>query len=311
MLRRALAAIAMLAVASACASASDGGVTRLDRNAAYPEGPLWRDGRLYVAEMGADRVSVFENGAKRTYWSQPGCGPTAIAPYGDGFLILCHLAAEIVAVDANARVRFARDADDAGAPFRDPNDCYEDGVGGVYFSDPGIFSKETRPHGDLVHIDARGHVVRVVHDLWYPNGVYVDRAHGQLYLSETFRRRVLRYPLAADGTLAGEASVFFDVDRDAPADQRFTPPYREAGPDGLEMAPDGAMYVAIYGEGRILRIGPNGAYEGEIDEPMRYLTNIAFDPAGDAYTTGAYDNETPPFPGEVRQHALASLPGPR
>ena len=278
-----------------------------DAQAAYPEGPLWRDGLLYVAEMGADRVSVYDHGRKRTFFKREGCGPTALAPYGAGFLILCHVEGALVAVDASANVRFTRGMDGEGHAFRDPNDCFEDGHGGVYFSDPGEFSKRTPPEGALVHIDARGEVTRVAAGLWYPNGVYVNPAHTELYLSETFRRRVLRYQMNPDGSL-GAMRVFADIDATAPRVQRFQPPYREAGPDGLEMAADGTMYVAIYGEGRIVRLSPEGRYLGEIDEPLRYLTNIAFDPAGNAYTTGAFENDTPPFPGQVRFHAAGTYP---
>lgn len=289
----------------ACASGAGAQSRVIDNNASYPEGPLWRDGRLYVAEMGADRVSVFENARKRTFFHRAGCGPTAIAPYGEGFLVLCHIEASVVAIDARARVRFVRMQDNQGRAFRDPNDCFEDGRGGVYFSDPGLFSKLARPAGALVHIDAAGVVERVADSLWYPNGVFVDLPRRALYLSETFRRRVLKYELNEDGSV-GEPSVFFDV-ADAPPN-RFRPPYREAGPDGLEMDAGGALYVAIYGEGRILRISPEGRYEGQIDAPARYLTNVAFDAAGNAFTVGAFDNENPPFPGQVRFHPRADLP---
>lgn len=284
----------------ACATATPSMSSRLDGNAAYPEGPLWRDGRLYVAEMGADRVSVYENGHKRTFFARGGCGPTALAPYGDGgFLILCHLEGAVVAIDRDAQVRFVRDRDSEGHRFRDPNDCYEDGQGGVYFSDPGLFSRDTVPVGAVMHIDAQGVVRRVATDLWYSNGVYTDIPRHLLYVSETFRRRVLRYPIAADGSL-GQASVFFDVDASAPRQTRFSPPYREAGTDGLELAPNGEMFIAIYGEGRILRVSQDGHYLGQVELPTQYSTNIVFTPDGDAYTTGSFDNITPPFPGEVR-----------
>lgn len=275
-------------------------------NAAYPEGPLWHEGALYYAEMGADRVSVVREGRRREFFRRAGCGPTALAPYGGGFLILCHIEGSVVAVDAEARVRFVKDRDDDGNAFRDPNDAFADGRGGVYFSDPGLFSRQTRPHGALVHIGAAGVVRRLATDLWYPNGVFVDVARRELYLSETFRHRVLRYRLNEDGSV-GQPVVFFDVET-APRQTRFSPPYREAGPDGLEIAPNGELFVAIYGEGRILRLGPDGGYRGAVETPAQYVTNITFRPDGGAWTTGSFDNDTPPFPGEVR--FLAALAPP-
>ena len=42
---------------------------------------------MYFTEMGADRVSIIENGSTRQFWYSPGCGPTSIAPFGlSGFL---------------------------------------------------------------------------------------------------------------------------------------------------------------------------------------------------------------------------------
>jgi gluconolactonase len=283
------------ALLAACASAASAQAYR----ASYPEGPLWHEDALYYAEMGADRVTVVRAGRRADFFRRAGCGPTAIAPYGEGFLVLCHIEGAVVAIDASASVLFVRDRDDAGNVFRDPNDASADGRGGVYFSDPGLFSRQTRPHGALVHIDAAGHIRRLAADLWYPNGVFVDQARRELYLAETFRRRVLRYRLNDDGSL-GPESTFFDIAA-APAETRFHAPYAEAGPDGLELGPDGALYVAIYGEGRLLRIDREGRYLGALIARPRYVTNIAFDPDGGAFVTGAFANEVPPFPGEVRR----------
>ena len=68
---------------------------------AYPEGLLWHGGRMYFTEMGADRVSLIENGGTREFWRQANCGPTSIAPFGPaGFLVNCHLGREMVEVSA-------------------------------------------------------------------------------------------------------------------------------------------------------------------------------------------------------------------
>lgn len=299
---RALAGVLAL-LAGACASQREGPARY---QGSYPEGPLWREGALYYAEMGADRISVVREGRRSDFFRRPGCGPTALAPYGEGFLILCHIEGVIVAVDEAARVRFVKDRDDAGNAFRDPNDCHADGRGGVYFSDPGLFSRQTRAHGALVHIDAAGRVRRIAEALWYPNGVFVDVGRRQLYLSETFRRRVLRYDLGEDGG-AGPPAIFFDLAA-APPQTRYARASREAGPDGLEMAPNGELFVAIYGEGRVLRVDRDGRYRGALETAMQYVTNIAFRPDGAAWITGAFENETPPFPGEVRLYE--SLAGP-
>src|ERR1700748_1935369 len=66
---------------------------------AYPEGLMWHDGRIYFTEMGADRVSVIENGESKPFWQLNGCGPTQIVPFGpNGFVVDCHLGRAMVEV---------------------------------------------------------------------------------------------------------------------------------------------------------------------------------------------------------------------
>ncbi|MEX0645296.1 MAG: SMP-30/gluconolactonase/LRE family protein, partial [Parvularculaceae bacterium] len=216
--------------------------------ASYPEGPLWQGDRLYYAEMRADRVMIYEAGEAREFFAQPGCGPTAIAPYGEGFLILCHLGKRIVAVNAQGGETRRWDRDLDGVALADPNDASADGAGGVYFTDPGPFSRQAGAQGRVMHLSAGGALSRVADSLYYPNGVHVKG--DALYVSEHLSGRVLRYDIKPDGGL-GDGAVFIDlatVDRS----QRYETAYALTGPDGLEIGPNGDLYVAIYGEGRLL-----------------------------------------------------------
>jgi gluconolactonase len=283
---------AFAAALFACSAAWAADDALLDGRASYPEGPLFVGNTLYVAEMGADRVSAYEGGKKRTFFRREGCGPTALAPYRKGFVVLCHIAGELIAVDKAGKetARFGKGL------LRDPNDGFADPMGGVYFSDPGVFSKDVKPEGAVYRLTPEGKLDRVAAGLWYPNGVYVDGAEKAVYVSETFARKVWRYAIAPDGKLSGK-TLFADIDAIAP---RAKYSYREAGPDGLERDPaTGEMIVAIYGEGRLLRITRDGKYAGQIETPSQYQTNIAFGAPG-AVVVGAYDNANSPLPGEVR-----------
>ena len=84
----------------------------LHDNAGYPEGPVWHGGKLYYAEMGHDKVSYWDGRETRTLFHAAGCGPTSIAPYDGGFVVLCHLADKLVAIDPDGRAQrtFATDA---------------------------------------------------------------------------------------------------------------------------------------------------------------------------------------------------------
>ncbi|MBI1250115.1 MAG: hypothetical protein GC189_01420 [Alphaproteobacteria bacterium] len=296
---------ALAAIAACClaglAAAQDGhaGVV-IDARAAYPEGPLWQDGRLFVAEMGADRVSAYDNMEKSTFFEQRGCGPTALAPHGEGFAILCHIGQQIARVAADGAPLGVVSQTAAGRAFQDPNDISADDAGGAYFSDPGLFSRRAPPHGYLVYLDAAGAAHDVARGLWYPNGVYFDAHERALFVSETFRHRVLKFPVQGPGRL-GPPTVFAAIDFEAPPFDQTEDIYPERGPDGLERGPDGLLYVAIYGEGVVVGLNADGAIARALRSPARYTTNIAFAPDGAAYVVGASLNDRPPFTGEVRR----------
>src|ERR1700748_3531295 len=80
----------------------------------YPEGLLSYGGRIYFTEMGADRVTIIENGATREFWHLPGCGPTQIVRFGpSGFVVDCHLGRAMVEVSAEGATgrKFATNRD--------------------------------------------------------------------------------------------------------------------------------------------------------------------------------------------------------
>lgn len=263
----------------------------------YPEGPLWQGDKLYFAEMAADRVTVRDHNGARAFFSQKGCGPTAIAPYGDGFLVLCHRGARVVAVNAKGRELRRWAEEEGGKGLIDPNDAAADERGGVYFSDPGLFAESSRakPRGRVMHLSADGALKIVARSLAYPNGVTVR--DDSLYVSEHLRGRILRFPIETDGRL-GKAIVFSDLSHRAPT-ARYSSAYPLSGPDGLEFSSDGALYVAIYGEGRLLKLSPTGEILRDIDAPARFVTNVAFGKHRFA-TTGTFDNHDAALRGEVR-----------
>lgn len=268
--------------------------TAIDEAARYPEGPLWRGRDLLVAELGADAVFRHHDGRKTPFVSAKGCGPTSIATYGEGYLVLCHLAGEVLAVSSDGEVRRRWSADAEGERLTNPNDSTADDQGGVYFSDPGRFSAKAPAEGALRYLDASGALHTLASGLFYPNGVYFDHSARALYVSEHLARKIWVYPVVAPGRL-GPRRLFADIERLTP--RRGA--YPEAGPDGLEKAPDGSLVVALYGEGRLIRLSPQGALLEEIFTPFPFVTNLAFAPDGAMAVVGAHRNAEPPFWGAV------------
>jgi sugar lactone lactonase YvrE len=261
----------------------------------YPEGLLWHGGRMYFTEMGADQVTIVENGTTKPFWRDPGCGPTSIAPFGPGgFLINCHLGKQVVEVSSAGATgrRFSTAAN--GVRIGDPNASVSDGQGGVYFSDSGIFSVRAPATGRVYHVTAMGVMTEVVNGLKYANGVQFDPATRTLYVSEHLARRILA--LTLDSRQRVTATRVFADFAQFPATKAYA--YQEAGPDGLILRP-GYLVVAEYGEGRVHVFTRDGAYRNTLKVSMPFVDTVAFDGAGNLWAGGSFQNTRPPFEGAV------------
>lgn len=261
----------------------------------YPEGLLWHGGKMYFTEMGADQVTIAENGSTRAFWRDPGCGPTSIAPFGpSGFLINCHLGKQVVEVSAAGATgrRFSTAAN--GNRINDPNASVSDGQGGVYFSDSGVFSVRAPATGRVYHVTAMGVMTEVVSGIKYANGVQFDPATRTLYVSEHLARRILA--LTVDSRQRVTATKVFADFAQIPATKIHS--YQEAGPDGLILRP-GYLVVAEYGEGRVHVFMRDGTYRNTLKVSMPFVDTVAFDGAGNLWAGGSFQNTRPPFEGAV------------
>ena len=246
----------------------------------YPEGPVWIDGTLYWAEMGGNRVMAWRGADPEPVWNHTGCGPTALARYGeDQIIVLCHFMGALAVMDNDFRLeRFIRTATD-GTKLRNPNDVSADGQGGVWFTDPGPFSKGAGAVGAVYHLAPDGTLTRHADGLFYGNGIHVDRAGNRVLVSEHLARRVLSFPMTATGL--GPPETLFELDSfGLPA-----PRYENSGPDGLEIGPDGILWVAEYGTSRLLGWHPEKGLVAATATDAQFITNIAFGPDGLAVIT--------------------------
>jgi sugar lactone lactonase YvrE len=226
----------------------------------------------------------------------PGCGPVSVAPYRDNeLLVLCHLSHQIVRVSPFGVTRAVIDRDDAGHSFVHPNDSSADDKGGVYFTASGEFSLTAPASGAVLYLDRDGKLRRLAEGIHYSNGIAVDLPHHRVLVSEHLSRRVLAFPMLADGGL-GTPSVFFDLNKLALPTGGLDP---LAGPDGMELDDAGRMVVAEYGAGRMHLVGPDGTWLGTLGGLKKYVTDLALLPGGRAAITEAEVNDVPPYPGDV------------
>lgn len=110
-MRRSLAVTLLLGIATAAGPLLAGEATVINGDADFPEGPFFADGKLYYAEYGGNRVSVWDGQENAALWAQDGCGPSAVMPYQGGWLVTCYDNGTYVKIGADGATEQVWDKD--------------------------------------------------------------------------------------------------------------------------------------------------------------------------------------------------------
>jgi sugar lactone lactonase YvrE len=293
--RRALWPIALAALLCGAARAD---TVLLDAAAAYPEGPLWRDGKLLYVEYAGPGIKMWDGRRALPYWSGRHCGASGLIAYRrDHILVACYDANTLVELDQTGKDIRTIDRDTAGRPFIGPNDFTADGNGGIYVSASGVYDLKAPISGTVLHLSAAGTLTEVANLIHYSNGLTLSKDGKHLLVSEMLAGRILSFPINADGSL-GPRTVWARL-------QDLAPPtaHEDAynGPDGFKLGPDGNYYIAQNGSARVLVVSEDKQLVRVITVPTPYVTNVNFgaDGANTVYITGVFDPWKAPFPGAV------------
>jgi gluconolactonase len=293
-----LSYLAACVLCMACAPAFAGQITTIDPDAHYPEGPLWREGKLFYVEYSANTIKTWDGRRTAVYWHKEGCGGSALIAFRDHLLVACYDDNSLVELDASGKELRAIRKDTSGKPFVGPNDFAADGHGGIYFSASGVYDIKAPITGAVLHMTADGNTIAEVADtIHYSNGLTLAKDRQHLLVAEMLAGRILSFPILADGRL-GPRTVWARLQDLAPPT-----PHEDAynGPDGLKLGPDGCYYIAQNGSGRVLVVDEDRKLVRNIEVATPFVTNIAFGPDGadTVFVTGAFEQWKPPYPGAV------------
>src|SRR3981189_3255285 len=78
----------LLLCAAGMPCSAQNGIKVLNDDAHFPEGPVWYHGKLYYVEYDRNSVTAWDGEKNTIFWSQKGCGPSAVAPTGRGDLVV-------------------------------------------------------------------------------------------------------------------------------------------------------------------------------------------------------------------------------
>ena len=239
----------------------------------FTEGPLWRpDGTLWFSDVQGNVVRSLTRDGKVTVLIENAGGAAnappdafvgsngmAEAPDGSVWMVQ-HGARQIVRVGPD-RTLTPMVSTFEGKRFNSPNDLVFGKDGSLYFTDPpyGLAKQDEDPAKEMafngVYRFANGRVQALVRDLNRPNGLAFSPDFKVLYVnnSDAAKNLVMRYDVAADGTLAN-GRVLADLTSKT-----------DGLTDGLKVDAKGNLYTS--GPGGIWVLSPEGKHLGTIEPP--------------------------------------------
>jgi sugar lactone lactonase YvrE len=209
----------------------------------FGESPRWRDGRLWVSDMGANQlVAVDPDGRRELVAEVPG------TPMGSGWLPDGRMLV-VSAMDGRLLRRgpdgtLATHADLGRLGGHPWSDMVVDGRGNAYVGNIGFdFPEGEFAPGFLALVGPDGAARRVAGDLAFPNGLAVTPDNRTLIVAESYANRLTAFDVAADGGLAN---------------RRVWAGVGDGVPDGICLDADGAVWYGDVPNRRAVRVREGG-----------------------------------------------------
>jgi sugar lactone lactonase YvrE len=220
-------------------------------NLAFPEGPRWRDGRLWFSDMHAHEVvAMAPDGARETIYAAEG-PVSGLGWLPDGRLVIVSMA-DMRLLRRERDGRIVPHADLSGIATGLCNDMVIDAHGRAYVGNFGFdFPGGKLKPAVMAMADAQGRVTAAADELMFPNGTVITPDGKTLIVGETLAGRMTAFDVAADGSLSNRR-----VWAQLPA---------RAVPDGCCLDAEGAIWVASPTTNEVIRLKEGGEVAERID----------------------------------------------
>jgi sugar lactone lactonase YvrE len=217
----------------------------------FGEGPRWHEGRLWVADIAAGRVSVLgASGELETMVETPGASGLGWLP--DGRMVISTLGRPYVrCVEPSGEVVTLHDLRALGQTL---NDMVVTSDGRIYTDL--YFTLDAPRHGAIALLTPDGEMRIAADEIVGPNGLAITADGSTLIASETGAGRLLAFSVGDDGSLR-DRRVFAELGG-------------ERRPDGICIDAEGAVWVGSYNTGEFLRILDGGTITHCIATPGRW-----------------------------------------
>ena len=238
-----------------------------------PEGVMaLDDGNLYTAD-GRGQCAKIDPDGQTSFFGDVGGVPNGICIDPDGNCIIANIGnGEVQSLAPNGRHDVLL-TEAEGKKMPTPNFPYIDFKGRLWVSnstargDLNASLQNPQPDGCVIMIEHDKAKI-VAEDIYFANGLTLDKSEEYLYVAETLQRDILRYKIMADGSL-GEAEVYGPKS------------LGELGvPDGIAFDEAGNLWVTFPRWNAVGYITPNRNLEMFLEDPERKVlhrpTNICF-----------------------------------
>ena len=288
----------VLLAAAVAFSARAGDIRILNDDAHFPEGPVWYRGKLYYVEYDRNSVTAWDGHGNTIFWSQKGCGPSAVIPTAQGeFLATCYDSNSIGRMSADGRTLPPYTKDKAGNPLVGPNDFAPDGLGGIYFTASG--HPGTAIDGKVFYLAADGTIEQKADNVESANGVAVSKDGKILYVIETEGHRLLEFNIGPGASLT-DRRLFLNMDD-------LTHNVGHIYPDGVKIDSRGEIYIGqnprdVHAPlaGIIFVVNAKGTLLRKLTLPSPGVPNLAFSPdEKTVYVTALDQLDKSPYRGKV------------
>lgn len=223
-------------------------------NLVFPEGPRWRDGKLWFSDMYGGRVMTVDLQGRAEVIAEVPQRPSGLGWLPDGRLLIVSMRdRRLLRLDPGDLQTHADLSPLAGG---DTNDMVVDPAGRAWIGNFGA----TPPQGgrlpaQIILVTPDGAARVVAEDMLFPNGTVITPDGATLIVAETGGQRLTAFSIEEDGSLS-DRRVWADV--------------RPAGPDGICLDAAGAVWLGSFATGEFLRVREGGEVLERITYPERH-----------------------------------------
>jgi sugar lactone lactonase YvrE len=224
---------------------------------AFPEGPRWRDGRLYFSDMHDGVVRTLDLAGRSEVLVEVRKSPSGLGWLPDGrMLIVSMLDRRVLRLEAG---QLLLHADLWQLATYHCNDMVTDARGRSYVGNFGyeLHAPKVEPReAEIVLVDADGGARIVASELRFPNGSVITPDGRTLIVGESGRACLTAFDIAEDGSLSGR--------RQWAALERVVP-------DGICLDAEGCIWVASPLGQQMLRVEAGGRVTDRVDMSRRAI----------------------------------------